>query len=638
MRRPLVAIPLLFLILPASAQEPDNAVLRARDAFGERVGLEQAGLYTEQQVRGFDLNTAAAYRIEGAFVQREFQFPDPILSGVSVKVGVNAARLDYPSPSGVVDYRLRSAAPGDRKLNMTAGVRDFGTKFVDFGWSVATEDGKFGVAGGSILTPRIKYPNGTKGDIYNFGVVPHWQPTDKVLVRGVLSLERSQYDGDYSFATPVAALPPKPGNRSYVIPWADVKRVSLNSGIFVDAVLSPNLDLSLATFYVDTTRKPQYFSVLTVDQSAMADITLFRNIENRGRSFTGESKLTYRFGEGDARHALSTAVRGRQTRSDNLSNAPLRLGRFPLNAVIYPAEPSFPAVTNALESDVDQVIGSVGYAGTYFDMLELRGGAHRSRYTKRVRQPSGAMSQRTEKTWFYNASVVAALGEKTTLFANTVKGVEESGVAPQNALNRNEVLPPVIAKQYELGVRHALTQKLSLTVAGFDTTKLTAALRPDGQFGFVGDVRHRGGEVSLTGQLGEGTSVVIGGMVMTPRLSGQLVDAGLINRRPVGVSSTLAVASIDHRLSFAPNWSLDARMNWQGPRSANNANTFGTKGYVSASVGARYSFTLGGRPALLRLIASNLLVDRPWFAAPNGLLGQGPYLAGRATLRVALYE
>jgi iron complex outermembrane receptor protein len=224
------------------------------------------------------------------------------------------------------------------------------------------------------------------------------------------------------------------------------------------------------------------------------------------------------------------------------------------------------------------------------------------------------------------------------VFANMVKGVEESGVAPQNAANRNEVLPPVTAKQYELGVRFALAPRLSLTVAGFDTTKAIASLKPDGIFDFVGDVRHRGAEISLTGQVADGTTVVIGGMAMRPRLSGQLVDLGRIDRRPVGVSSTLAVASVDHRLSFAPDWSLDARLNWQGPRSANTLNTLTTKGYVSASFGARYAFTIAGRPALLRLIASNFLVDRPWFAAPNGQLGQGPYLTGRATLRVALSE
>ena len=55
---------------PAAAQ--DSAVESAADAFGERVGTEQSGLYSETQVRGFDLNDSGeiAFRYElanGAF-------------------------------------------------------------------------------------------------------------------------------------------------------------------------------------------------------------------------------------------------------------------------------------------------------------------------------------------------------------------------------------------------------------------------------------------------------------------------------------------------------------------------------------------------------------------------------------------
>ena len=53
---------------PAVAQ--DSAVRSAADAFGERVGIEQIGLYSEGQVRGFDLNASGAYRIEDAYFSR----------------------------------------------------------------------------------------------------------------------------------------------------------------------------------------------------------------------------------------------------------------------------------------------------------------------------------------------------------------------------------------------------------------------------------------------------------------------------------------------------------------------------------------------------------------------------------------
>ena len=89
----------------------DNAVKSAADAFGERVGTEQSGLYSETQVRGFDLNDSGAYRIDDAYFSRAAALNDPVLAGVGVRVGVNASRLAYPAPSGVVNYRLRQAGP-----------------------------------------------------------------------------------------------------------------------------------------------------------------------------------------------------------------------------------------------------------------------------------------------------------------------------------------------------------------------------------------------------------------------------------------------------------------------------------------------------------------------------------------------
>ena len=96
----------------AAAQ--DSAVKSAADAFGERVGTEQSGLYSETQVRGFDLNDSGAYRIDDAYFSRAAALNDPVLAGVGVRVGVNAVRLAYPAPSGVVNYRLRQAGPGER--------------------------------------------------------------------------------------------------------------------------------------------------------------------------------------------------------------------------------------------------------------------------------------------------------------------------------------------------------------------------------------------------------------------------------------------------------------------------------------------------------------------------------------------
>src|SRR5687768_10283352 len=72
------SVVLAFATAPAAAQ--DNAVSSAADAFGERAGIEQSGLYTESQVRGFDLNDSGAYRIDDAYFSRAGPPDDTVLS------------------------------------------------------------------------------------------------------------------------------------------------------------------------------------------------------------------------------------------------------------------------------------------------------------------------------------------------------------------------------------------------------------------------------------------------------------------------------------------------------------------------------------------------------------------------------
>lgn len=642
-RRPL-SRPLAMLLavwgahaLPARAEEVDNAVLRARDAFGERVGVEQAGLYSESQVRGFNLGDTAAYRIEGLYFLREFSLPDTLLSGVTVKVGVAAARSDYPSPSGVVEYRLKEARPGERKLSVNFGSRDFGTKFAEFAGAYAPEHGRWGVAGGVQTLPDVRYPNGTGGHNHGIGLVPFWRPSENVRLRAVVSADRSTYNGDYIIQSAVPdALPPKTKGRNLSLRGAKVLRYSYNAGLLAEADLGGGWAFESSAFYSDTQRSPQDFTLISLRPDYSAELTLVPTENRHNRSLTGGAIVKYALAGEAASHTFSAAVRGRQSRDLNEARPSVRLSVADVRQDPYPRRPPTPGPLAAVNSDVDQIIGSLGYGGTFFDRLELRGGLHRSRYVKTVTPAAGAANRRVDNTWFYNASAVFAAGEALTLFANTVKGVEESGVAPQNALNRSEVLPPVVAKEYEVGVRYALTPRLNLTVAGFDVTKLTPGLRPDGIFALVGEVNHRGVELSLSGEVTPGTSVVIGGMSMRPRLSGALVDARLVGRKPAAVSATVGVASIDHQLRWAPGWSVDARATWQGPRPANAANTLRIDGYALLSVGGRYAFDWSGRPMLLRFAVSNLFTGRPYTAAPGNIVSQSPGTTGRISLRIGL--
>src|SRR5438093_1072733 len=156
----------------ATAAAQDDAMKSAADAFGERVGTEQSGLYSETQVRGFDITESGAYRIDDAYFSRAATLNDPVLAGVGVRVGVNAVRLAYPAPSGVVDYRLRQA--GDtNEFRVGVGLRDFGTRVVQGDGSY--RDGELSFAGGFIWRPEWRLAQGYEGHALDVGGVGAWQ-------------------------------------------------------------------------------------------------------------------------------------------------------------------------------------------------------------------------------------------------------------------------------------------------------------------------------------------------------------------------------------------------------------------------------------------------------------------------------
>src|SRR5687767_9197476 len=96
----------------APAPQGGDVVRAADDAFGRRVGVEDVGLYSEAEVRGFDLQSAGNYRIEDHYFVRATGLPLTLIDGTAIRVGANGLRTDFAAPSGVVQYDLPDAAAG----------------------------------------------------------------------------------------------------------------------------------------------------------------------------------------------------------------------------------------------------------------------------------------------------------------------------------------------------------------------------------------------------------------------------------------------------------------------------------------------------------------------------------------------
>ena len=72
-----------------------------------------------------------------------------------------------------------------------------------------------------------------------------------------------------------------------------------------------------------------------------------------------------------------------------------------------------------------------------------------------------------------------------------------------------------------------------------------------------------------------------------------------------------------------------------GERWVDTANSFRAPAVTTLSLGLRHRFMLGGRPADLRILGSNLLGEEGYLVAPSGLLSPIPPRTVRAVLTVA---
>lgn len=618
-----------LMLAAATAAAQDSAVKSAADAFGERVGTEQSGLYSETQVRGFDLNDSGGYRIDDAYFSRAAALNDPVLASVGVRVGVNAVRLAYPAPSGVVNYRLRQAGPAN-EFRLGVGLRDFGTRVVQGDGSFRAGD--FSFAGGFSWRPLLRLAQGNEGQAIDVGGVGAWQITSDQRLRAFASLYRRGYDGDYAVIPSEAAVPPSLQSlHQYSPSWAESEAVSSNFGVLYDARIG-GFTVDFAAFRSNFDIERTDYTLISADAVGHGSATTFRNPDRSKRSDSVEARVARQFESGSISHLATASLRGGRSVVDLTSNLAIPLGAFDLRDD-EPAAGQELAWSGTRGTDtVEQVTASAGYALAWRDRLQLRSAVHRTRYNKDVLSIAGVRTEGSTETSLYNASVIINFTDRTAVFGSWVTGLEEAGVAPTSAINRDEVLPPVEAEQFELGVRHAITPGLTFIGALFDVAKPTNGFRADRSFGLVGQVRHRGVEASIAGKPDAKTSVVLGAVAFQPEVTGPLVDAGVVGSRAAGISHLIVNANVERQLWNG--WSLDAGLSYSGERWADTANTFKTPAVTTLGLGARHRFVLAGRPAQFRVLASNLTGVEGYCAAPTGIFSMIAPRTVRAMLTV----
>jgi iron complex outermembrane receptor protein len=343
------------------------------------------------------------------------------------------------------------------------------------------------------------------------------------------------------------------------------------------------------------------FNVLYLNTSpeGEADRVVIHEEGRRSASTSGELRLTRQSAEGDRLHLFHLMARGRMQDRRYGGSQRFDFGRGRIDEPILAPEPTLSRGPQTTDR-VRQVTAGLGYEGRWRGVGELSLGLQRSFYEKAVVRPSGALPLSEASPWLFNGTVSVLASRDLVFYAGYTKGLEESPVAPEIAVNRGEAPPAIITEQMDAGFRVNLSGTLRLVAGVFDVRKPYFALDPSRVFRRLGEVRNRGIEVSLAGQITPRLDIVLGGVFLDASVSGDAVDPGPIGRRPVGSIGRNINGALNWNLPWVQGLSLDLAYESTSDRVASSANSFVIPARYAAALGGRYRFDLFDKPATFR--------------------------------------
>lgn len=593
------------VVAATGSRADENAVRQSGDAFGSTIGREVIGIYNQMNVRGFSPVAAGNVRIDGLYFDPVVTPNSRISRTTTIRVGLSALGSPFPAPTGLVDFGFRR--PGDKAAaSVLIGADAWGTVNAEVDATLPVGET---LSLGLGASGRLE--NGFDRTLENQlggSLIVQWQPAAGVTILPFASVVRSLYDDHRMTVLPAGEfLPPLLPRRERFGPeWVHGTGTDANIGVLADWQIGPKWLLRAGLFRSSRVGDDQMSNLvreLRPDGSGRQRV--FVDPQLAFSSLSGEVRLTRQVDDGPRRHLVHLALRGRAGDRRFGGSDIVELG--PVN-VFTPSQALRPVFRFGPQQndEVRQWTAGLAYEGRWLGIGEVAAGLQYSDYRKRIDLPTGGIQATDAAPLLYNLTVSASLSPRLVVYAGAVNGLEESGIAPGNAANRNEALPAIKTRQFDAGLRYAITDDIKLVAGVFDISKPYFNLDANNRFDVLGDVVNRGVEASIAGPVTDTLSVVAGGVLLWPKVTGEAVAEGRVGPRPVAAIGQRFEFSADWRPSFAAGMSLDGRLAYRSAETATVSNRVEIPGRTQVDIGGRYRFQLAERNALLRLQITNL--------------------------------
>lgn len=610
---------------PALGQRGDaSAVRSAEDAFGTSIGRESIGIYNPFSVRGFSPVTAGNVRLGGLYFDAIVPPNNMLTTGNVVRVGISAQGYPFPAPTGIADFRLRTPA-SDSSGTVIVGGNTYGTVNGEANFNLPVGQ-KAGIAG-AFYAAQDRFETGGRGNHFAGAVIAKYQPATNLEILPFWSILAHRDEP----TSPVVAVqegvtPPRIKRGVYFgQDWTVLEGEDVNYGI-LGRWNSGATSIATGIFRSLSQTDSSYTDVFTgtdvTGRSAGHHITAVP--DQKFASTSGEVRVSRLIEEGPRRHLFQIAgwARAQDRRYGGAMSREFGAGQ--IGAPVALREPVF-VFGQQSHDRIRQLTAGIAYQGQWEGLGELTLGIRKTDYEKRIERPGRAEPVARSHPWLYNAGFSLSLSGDVAIYGGYTTGLEEAGAAPDVALNRNEAPPAIDTKQWEAGVRWRITPDLRLVAGLFNVEKPYFSLDTAQLYRRLGDVKHRGLEMSLSGKVSPRLTLLAGGVLLKAIVRGEAVDAQLVGERAFNSLPLLISGGLDYRAPWVEGLSVDLNMVHSGRRVANTANTLFTPAYTSADVGLRYRRSWNGIPSTVRFQMTNITNNYRWLpVASNTLRYTGP--------------
>lgn len=655
---PLLDTPASITVINAELIKDQQArllseVLRNDASVGD--SYAPVGYYENFVVRGFSLNAASSYKINGRTITGEQNVALENKQQVEVLKGLAGLQSGISEPSGVINYVTKR--PEDvRSVTVSTDDRGSGYIATDVGGWFGSEQ-QFGLRANVAhedLNAYVEHANGQRDFVslaFDWNINPD----------AVLQLD-AEYQNKQQRSVPGYQLL---GGTEVPHGASPKKLLGHQSGSHQVGIDSLNLNGKFEYRFNDQWKgsvSAARSKVVIDDYSSFAwgcysvgscnantfspqgdyDIYDYRSPDDTRRDDEAQAAMTGLFETGSLGHELTFGTSAFRRVIDKRDAVNEYIGSGNINE----DAPTF-APTDKPLNDSHRNLDSRQYGLFVTDRIRFNEqwqtilGGREVRLDEKAFDKNGDENRHTQQYVFLpQAALIYKPVDNVSLYTRYSKGLSLGGTAPWFATNSADTLAPTVSRQIEAGVKYDW-RRISFAAAVFQTRQAYQYSKPDGAGNFTyiqqGQQKNTGLELSANGWATDRLQIATSVAAIRARVNNSGTP-DYEGHQAINVPKLRASVYADYALPWVNGLAVLGGVQYSAKKYANRTGNVEVGDYAVVNVGSRYTTKVDGYETVFRLSVDNLFDKRYWRDAGEYMgddyLFQGAPLTARLSASV----